>query len=185
MKKHKTYILTILINLFIFYFAIIYIKKSPLGNHVLGISDGIAQFKPMIYDLIMKIKTGTLEMYSFNNGLGNPFIFNFLYYTGSPINLIGLLFNNPDSIYLAIITLKIILASITMTFYTSKKTDRKDVIIISSISYVFCTWFIVYYFYLAWVDIFFIFPLFQYGLEKNIDSNKISYCIILARKFKI
>ena len=61
----------------------------------------------------MNIKNGTLELYSFNNGLGNPFIFNFSYYLISPVNFIGLLFNNGDLMYLAVILVKLAISAIT------------------------------------------------------------------------
>ena len=40
------------------------------------------------------------------------------------------------------------------------------------LSYVFSSWYFAYYYYLPWLDIFLIFPLFQYGLEKLLNEKK-------------
>lgn len=175
MKKknnYSIYIINILIVIAIFIIAMILNKLSPFGNKMFSISDSIAIFKPKLFDLIYKIKTNTILNYSFNTGLGTPLIFDIIYLTGSPINFIALLFKNPDSMYLSATLLKLVIASITMTFYTSKKTDNKYVITIATICYVFSSWMITYYYYLPWLDIFMIFPLFQYGLEQLLDNHK-------------
>ena len=184
MKNKKVYFINIILVLSIFIITMLVCKVSPFGNNLLGYSDGIFQFKPMLYDLIMKIKTGILESYSFNNGLGNPLIFNMLYYLASPVNYVALLFNTPDGMYLSVLLVKMVIASITMTFYVSKKTDKTDVIIIATLSYIFCNWFLVYYYYFTWLDCFMIFPLYMYGLEEVIN-NKISYIYIFSLAYMI
>ena len=97
--------------------------------------------------------------YSFNNALGNPTIFNYLYYLASPINLLLLPFNNPNIIYLLCILIKIVISSITATFYGMKKTSNKLISIIIGISYTYSGWFLAYYFHIMWLDAFMIFPL--------------------------
>ncbi len=184
MKKLRIYLINIILIISIFLLVLYAKGVSPFGNNILGLSDGVYQFKPMLYDFIMKIKYGILESYSFNNGLGNPTIFNILYYLASPVNLIALLFNKPDTMYLAVILVKISIATISMTFYVSHKTDKKEVIIISTISYIFCTWFLIYYYYLTWIDAFMIFPLYQYGLEQ-IVNKKVSYIYIFSLAYMI
>ena len=183
-KNCKIYFINIVVCIFIFLLILIINKISPFGNHMLGISDAPLQFKPMLYSLIMRIRTGTLLNYTFSNGLGNATMFDFLYYIASPINIIALLFKSPDMMYLSATLIKIIMAAICMTFYTKKKTDNNYTIFISTISYVFCTWFIAYYYYLPWLDIFLIFPLFQYGLEKLLDDHKY-YIYILCLSYMI
>ena len=186
MKKENTriYIINILFTLLIAGICLKINKIYPFGDKVFGKSDGIHQFQPMIYDFIMKIKTGTFSIYSFNNSLGNPFVFNWIYYFSSPINFIALLCQRNDSMNLLIIIVKMVIATISMTYYTSKKTDNIKALIIAPISYVFSTWFLVYYYYLAWVDLFMVFPLFQYGLEQIIDNKK-SYIYIFSLSYMI
>lgn len=149
---------------------------------MLGTSDAPVQFKPMLYSLIMRMRTGTLLNYSFNNGLGNATIFDFLYYIASPLNMIAIFFKSPDMMYFSATLIKIVIATICMTFYTKKKTDNNYVIFIATISYVYCTWFIAYYYYLPWLDIFLMFPLYQYGLEKLLNEHNY-YVYILTLSY--
>ena len=179
LKNTHPYIINSLIIIIILLLTLIISNTSPFGNNILGKSDAIVQFKPMLYDLIMGIKTNTLEGFSFNNGLGNPTIFNFLYYLASPFNLIALLFNNPDKMYLSTIVFKTAIASLTMTMYLKKKTNNFFITIIGTISYVFSNWYLAYYFYLPWLDIIMLFPLFQLGLEKLL-TNKEPYTYIFS-----
>ncbi len=172
LKNKKMYIINALTCVLIFLLILAIKRTSPFGNYMLGTSDAPVQFKPMLYSLISNIKTGTLLNYTFNNGLGNATIFNFLYYIASPLNLIALMFKSPDMMYLSATLIKIIIATLSMTFYTKKKTDNNFVVFIAAISYVFCTWFLAYYYYLPWLDIFLMFPLFQYGLEKLLNEHK-------------
>ncbi len=171
-KKLIPYLINSLIVITIFIIVLLITKTSPFGNNILGKADAITQYKPMLYNFIMSIKKGTFTIYSFNNGLGNSFLFTFIYYLSSPINLIALLFNKPDSMFLAVIITKLILTTVNITFYTNKKTNKPFVSLIASISYIFSSWFIAYYYNIMWLDAFMIFPLFQYGIEKLTDHNQ-------------
>lgn len=178
LKRIIPYIINTLISLSIFLLILIITNTSPFGGHILGKSDAIVQFKPMLFDFIMGLKTNTLEVFSFNNGLGNPIIFNYLYYLSSPLNLIAILFKTPDAMYLSTLLLKIALATITSTFYFKNKTNNNLISTIGSLTYVFSSWFITYYYYLPWLDIFLIFPLFQYGLEELLNNKKYNIYIL-------
>lgn len=171
LKTLKPYITNVLLVVSIFLLTLMICDVSPFGDTILGKSDAVAQYKPMLYNYIMNIKNGTFELYSFNNGLGNPFIFNFTYYLISPVNFIGLLFNNGDVMYLAVIIVKIAIAAITTTYYTKKHGCSNIASTIAAISYVFSSWFLAYYYNIMWLDLFMIFPLFQYYLE-NLTKNK-------------
>ena len=176
-KKYRIYVINIFlaISIFLFYCAIT--KTYPFGPRVLGVSDGIAQFKPMIFDIFSKIKMGTMGTYSFNNGLGNPFIFNILYYVSSPLNVICLLLKSSNSMYFWLLLIKIALTSLHTTIYAKSKTSKNTIIIIATISYCYCGWFLTYYYYNSFVDIFMMFPLFQYGLEKMFNKKKVGVYI--------
>lgn len=178
LKKLIPYIINISITLCIFIIVLLITNTSPFGTDVLGKSDGIVIFKPMLYDFIMGLKTNTLEVFSFNNGLGNPTIFNYLYHLASPLNLIAIFFKTPDAMYLSTIILKLTLASITSTFYFKKKTNNNLLSTLGSLTYVFSSWLITYYYYMPWLDIFLIFPLFQYGLEELLNNKKYNIYIL-------
>lgn len=172
-KQLKPYIINTLTIIAIFILTLIITKTSPFGTQAIGKSDAIAQYKPMLYNFIMSLKNGILELYSFNNGLGNPFLFNYTYYLISPLNLIALLFKNGDIMYLSVIIIKIIFTSIFTTFYAKKHNCTNFISFIATLSYVFSSWFLAYYYNIMWLDTFMIFPLFQYGLEQLIKENKI------------
>jgi len=73
------YIFNIILIISIFLLVLIIKDISPFGDKLLGKGDALVQYKPMLYDFIMGIKKGTLEAYSFNNALGNSYMFNFVY----------------------------------------------------------------------------------------------------------
>lgn len=180
-SKITWYVLNAILVVAVFIIALVLTKTSPFGNNILGKSDAINQYKPMLYNFIMKIKSGTLELYSFNNALGNSILFNYVYYLISPLNFIALFFNNVDLMFLSTILIKMILASITMTFYVNKKGASNFVTSIAVISYVFSGWFFAYWYNIMWLDTFALFPLFQYALEKCLKDNKyILYIFVLA-----
>ena len=156
-------------------------KYRAYGNYILGKSDAIIQYKPMLYDFITKLREGTLLSYSFNNGLGLPTTFNYLYYLSSPFNLIAIFFKSPDGMYLSTIILKLIIGSICMTSYVKTKTNNNLIIFLATITYLFSGWFLAYYFFLTWLDVFIFFPLYQKGLESLLDNKKSTlYIIALA-----
>ena len=174
LKKFRPYLLNSLLIIGLFCLILIISKSAPFGSKLaIGKSDAIYQYKPMLYNFIMRLKTGTLLQYTFNNGLGNSFFFNFAYYLTSPLNLIAIFFNNPDIMYLSVILIKVFLTVIFCTFYAKKKGCSDLTSFIVAISYVFSSWFMVYYYNIMWLDTFMIFPLFQYGLEKLINEKRI------------
>ncbi len=180
-KKYKIYLINIFVVLGMFLLILLIGKVSPFGTNILGKSDSIAEFKPMLFNFITKLRTGTLLNYSFNNGLGNPFIFDFIYHLASPLNLIAIFFKSPDEMFLSTIMLKLMVGSIIMTYYVSTKTNNKYIIFIATISYMFSSWMVTYYYYLPWLDVFILFPLLQIGLDKLFDKNKPTiYIVALA-----
>ena len=183
-KKFLPYLINASICIAIFLISLYICDIFPFGDITIGKSDALVQFKPMLYNFIMELKTKTIELYSFNNGLGNPFTFNFLYYLSSPLNLIALFFKDANSMYLSAILIKLIIASFIMTFYAKKKTNNNFFTTIITITYIFSSWFIAYYYYLPWLDIFMIFPLFNYGLEKILNQEK-PYIYIFSLSYAI
>jgi uncharacterized membrane protein YfhO len=65
-----------------------------------------------------------------------------------------------------------------MTYYAKSKTDNNYIIFISTISYLFCSWFLAYYFFLTWLDILVLLPLYQKGLEDLLDKKKVNMYIL-------
>ena len=169
----KPYIFNIILTIGIFLIELFIKKMFPFGPYVYATNDAFYQYQPMIYNFLTNIKEGILSNYSFVTSLGGSFIFNYVYYLSSPLNLIALPFNDPNAMFIVIIMAKLIITSITATFYTLKRTNNKLLSTIVAISYTFSAWFLAYGINIMWVDAFMIFPLFQYGLERLLKDNKI------------
>lgn len=170
-KKILPYLFNTILVISIFILTLIITKTIPFGTNTLGKGDAIVQYKPMLYNFIMSIKTNTLSSFSFNNGLGNPTLFNYLYYLASPLNLVAYFFNNADTMYLSTIIIKLIFTSLNVTFYSKSKSNSNLIACLATLSYTFCGWFLAYYYHLSWLDTFMIFPIFQYGLERLINNQ--------------
>lgn len=169
----KPYVINIILTIAIFLIQLFVKKLFPFGPYVFATNDAFYQYQPMIYNFLTSIKEGILSNYSFITGLGGSFIFNYVYYLSSPINLVALPFDNPNAIFIVIIMAKLVITSITTTFYTLKRTNNKLLSTIVAISYAFSAWFLAYGINIMWLDAFMMFPLFQYGLEKLLNENKI------------
>ncbi len=175
------YLFNVLLVIAIFIAVLVIKDVAPFGNNLLGKNDAFVQFKPMLYDFIMGLKTGTLEAYSFNNALGNSYMFNFVYYLISPFNLIAMLFKDADMMFLSVVLIKMMVASLAMTFYAKKKGASNFVTTIATIGYIFSGWFLAYWYNIMWLDTFALFPLFQYALDKLLKENKcLLYIFVLA-----
>ena len=145
------FIVAVLVS-FIFFLSLRIMNVFPFGNIELAKCDGLYQYKAILYNFVMSIKEGTIKSFNFFNGLGNPTIFNYLYYLASPINLVGIFFNNPDSIYLSVIFVKTLFTSICALFYFRKRLNNNIFSLICSLSYTFCGWYLAYYFNMMWLD---------------------------------
>jgi uncharacterized membrane protein YfhO len=169
----KPYIFNIILTIGIFLIELFIKKMFPFGPYTYATNDAFYQYQPMIYNFLTSIKEGILSNYSFVTSLGGSFIFNFVYYLSSPLNLVALPFNDPNAMFIIIIMAKLTITSITATFYTLKRTNNKLLSTVVAISYTFSAWFLAYGINIMWVDAFMIFPLFQYGLEQLLKENKI------------
>ena len=178
-KEKKVYIFNIAIILTIFFISLYLMDIFPFGQYSFTYSDAKTQYQPMLYNFIEKLRTGLLENYSFNNGFGAPTIFNYVYYLSSPINFLGILFKSPNSMYFALTIIRMIIGTIIITFYIKSKTKNNFISTLGSIAYIFSGWFITYFTFSIWLDIFFVFPLFQYSLENLMEKGKCKLYIIL------
>lgn len=172
LKRISPYIISILIAVSIFFISLYINKIAPFGKYTLAKNDAFYQYEPMLFNFIKSIQEGNLSMFSFLNGLGNSFLFNYSYYLSSPLNILLLPFKSANTMFIAIITIKIIITAITTTFYALKKTNNKLISILISTAYIFSAWFLAYNQTIMWLDAFMMFPLFQYGLEKLLNENK-------------
>lgn len=171
--KYKNYIIVTFLATIIFLLFLKLNNIHPFGDISLSRTDSFAQYQPLLFNFIASIKNHTLYSYSFNIGLGTPLAFTYIYYLASPLNIIALLFNNINDMCFVLTLIRIILTSIFAKFYLSKKIENEPISNIAALTYTFSGWLATYYDQYIWLDIFMIFPLFQYSLEKLIKEKKI------------
>ena len=182
-KKYNYLFITALCA-FIIIGVIFYLQEvAPVGKHSLLTVDFFHQYGPMMGELWTRVKNGSSLIYSFNMGLGLPFLRNFFNYLSSPFNIILFLFAKKDLLtsYSIIIGLKAVAASVTMAIFLSKKLDNKYLTIPLSLVYAFSAYFGAYYWNIMWLDGIVMLPLITIGIEKLIDDDKaIFYIVSLA-----
>lgn len=177
MKKKDLFRL-ILCVLGIFLITMLINGIYPFGSNDLAISDAAAQYEPFLYDYITRLKSFSYYNYSFMNFLGNPAMFNFVYYLASPLNLIAMLFSDYRLMFLSVVIIKLIVASLSSYYFFSKYDSMAA--IIASLCYVYSGWFLAYYFNIMWLDGFMMFPLLVIGVQNILKNNPAIYILTLS-----
>ncbi len=184
LKNNNWLILTLILSTIAI--SVIYILQriAPFGNNSMLDVDFYHQYGPLLNELYDRVKAGKSLLYSFNTGLGIPFYRNFLNYLSSPFNVILFLFKKENIVmaFSVIIALKVIFASLTMSFYLKKTFNRSGALAsIFAIFYAFSGYFCAYYWNIMWLDGMVFLPLIAYGINKIIDDKKpLFYIISLA-----
>lgn len=159
----------------------------PFGDKTIYRMDLYHQYGPLFSELYDRIVGNESLMYSWNAGLGLPFIGNFYNYLSSPLSLIILFFGHKNTFeaVATIIAIKAILASMSMANYLRKSQKVNSPMICAfGILYAFSGYFIAYYWNVMWIDAMYILPFVVLGIERIIDKGKsgtylaaLVYCI--------
>ena len=157
--------------------SIIYVLNdvTPFGDISLLQIDFYHQYGPMLGELYDRVHHFSSLIYSFTMGLGLPVFRNFLNYMSSPLNIIMFFFKRKDLLtsFSVIIGLKVIITSVTMVYYLSKKYKTTELYLIPfGLIYAFSAYFAAYYWNLMWIDGMLYLPLITLGIEKIIDTGK-------------
>lgn len=146
----------------------------PFGETTILRMDLYHQYGPLFaefYDRVTQLKS---FLYSWQTGLGSPFLGNFFNYLSSPTAIIMLLLgheNMPEAIAGMIIT-KAALAAASFTYYLKKSQDRHDFTTAAfGVLYSMCGYFIAYYWNVMWIDAMVYFPLVILGIENIINKR--------------
>ncbi|MBR3819021.1 MAG: YfhO family protein [Clostridia bacterium] len=146
----------------------------PFGETTILRMDLYHQYGPLFaefYDRVTQLKS---FLYSWQTGLGSPFLGNFFNYLSSPTAIIMLLLgheNMPEAIAGMIIT-KAALAAAAFTYYLKKSQDRHDFTTAAfGVLYSMCGYFIAYYWNVMWIDAMVYFPLVILGIENIINKR--------------
>ncbi len=152
----------------------------PFGGVTILRMDLYHQYGPLFaefYDRVTNLKS---FLYSWQTGLGSPFLGNFFNYLSSPTGIIMLLLgheNMPEAIAGMILT-KAALAAAAFTYYLKKSQGRHDFTTAAfGILYAMCGYFIAYYWNVMWIDAMVYFPFVIYGIERIINKRKPSVYI--------
>ncbi|MBO5409848.1 MAG: YfhO family protein [Clostridia bacterium] len=146
----------------------------PFGESTILRMDLYHQYGPLfaeLYDRVINLKS---FLYSWQTGLGSPFLGNFFNYLSSPSAIIMLLLgheNMPEAIAGMIIT-KAALAAASFTYYIKKSRGRHDFSSAAfGILYAMCGYFVAYYWNVMWIDTMVYFPLVILGIENIINKR--------------
>lgn len=156
----------------------------PFGNTTILRMDLYHQYGPLFAELYERVTNLKSLIYSWNSGLGSPFLGNYFNYLSSPTGIIMLILghkNMPEAIAGMILT-KSALAAGAFTFYLKKSKHKHDFSTAGfGILYALCGYFVAYYWNVMWIDSMVFFPFVIYGIERIIDRRKPSvYIVFLA-----
>lgn len=147
----------------------------PFSNQLLFPGDLASQYTPFLHLLQEAITHPSEWLYSFHNGFGSSTLSLMSYYLTSPFNL--LFFIIPSSALfegvMGLIVLKIVLSSLTMSFYLQYQrhcTGWRNAILSSS--YALCGFVALYFYNILWMDVMIFFPLVVAGLERYIMQHR-------------
>ncbi len=146
----------------------------PFGEKTILRMDLYHQYGPLFAELYDRVTNLKSFFYSWQTGLGSPFMGNFYNYLSSPSMLFMLLFgheNMPEAIA-SMIVAKAALAAAAFTFYLKKSHNRHDFSSAAfGILYAMCGYFVAYYWNVMWIDTMVYFPLIILGIENIINKR--------------
>lgn len=159
----------------------------PFGDRTIYRMDLYHQYGPLFSELYDRLTGGESLIYSWNAGLGLPFLGNFYNYLSSPLSLIILLFGHKNTFeaVATLIAVKSVLSAMSMANYLKKSQKVNSPMICAfGILYAFSGYFIAYYWNVMWIDAMYVFPFVVLGIERIIDKGKsgtyllaLVYCI--------
>lgn len=159
----------------------------PFGDRTVYRMDLYHQYGPLFSELYDRLTSGESLIYSWNSGMGLPFIGNFYNYLSSPLSFIVLLFGHKNTFeaVATLIAIKAVLSAMSIANYLKKSQKLNSPLICAfGILYAFSGFFIAYYWNVMWIDAMYILPFVVLGIERIIDKGKsglylisLVYCI--------
>ena len=146
----------------------------PFGKFSVLMSDLSAQYAPNLIAYKNQLLQGNLQ-YSSLISFGKNTFGLFAYYLSSPLNLITFLFPTTmiSEAIMALIVVKLSLASALMTFFLQKRHHTKSrYAVVFGIAYAFCSYAVVFMIHIMWMDGFFFLPLLLYCIEQYLEDQR-------------
>ena len=146
--------------------AMIATSQYPFGDNAIIYSDCLFQYYPFFLELRDAIRSGSGLQWSWALGMGTDYIGLIAYYCTSPLYWPSILM--PQSWLLTYFCLlpaiKVSLASLSMAFFLTKFTSRGDKALpLFSAIYGLCSWSLIFFINIMWVDILIMLPLVTWG----------------------
>lgn len=176
LKENKHVLISGLASLFVIMIVYLCFEIIPFGDKTIYRMDLYHQYGPLFSELYDRISERKTFIYSWNSGLGSSFLGNFYNYLSSPISLIILIFGHENTFeaIAAMIAIKAVLSSMSMSYYLKVTQKRNDYSISAfGVLYAFCAYFIAYYWNVMWIDSLYILPFIILGIERIIDTGKV------------
>lgn len=186
-KERAVYLLSFLLPLIMLVAILISKHVFPFGNKCILRTDFYHQYLPFHAELQNKLKNMESLLYTYKVGLGTNFITLFAYYLACPLNILLVLVGDKYVLEFitVVLTLKIALSGLTMSYYLVKRYDTNSFIVIFfSIFYAMSGYVGAYYWNIMWMDNIVLFPLLMLGFE-NVQNGKKPYLYIITLAFSI
>jgi uncharacterized membrane protein YfhO len=165
---------------------IIYVKLGiyPFGGSMIVKSDLYQQILPFLEEMKDRIVNRRSLFYSWEGGLGKPYLPQMAYYSISPVNLLIFLFPKEYMTEAAalIILIKVALSASTFNLFLKNAFNKNDIFTcVFSLFYAFMAFVTCYYIIIMWLDAIILLPLVVLGIENIIKKDKhLLYCISLS-----
>ncbi|MCH5300916.1 MAG: YfhO family protein [Ruminococcus sp.] len=182
--KNRYILMSFLIPFIIMTVAFGIMKVSPFGDKQILVTDLWHQYYPFLADYQDKLKAGESLFYSWSVGAGTNYFALGSYYLASPMNFLSVFIRNEwlrEFLAFSVVT-KIALAGMFMSIflrYTFKKNDYS--LLMFSILFSVCSFFMGYYWNTIWLDTVALTPLVAMGTVALLREGKFKvYVITLA-----
>lgn len=182
--KNRYILLSFFIPFIIMTVAFAIMAVSPFGDKQILVTDLWHQYFPFLADYQEKLKAGESLFYTWSVGAGTNYFALGSYYLASPMNFLSVFIPNEwlrEFLAFSVVT-KIALAGMFMSLflrYTFKKNDYS--LLMFSILFSFCSFFMGYYWNTIWLDTVALTPLVAMGTVALLREGKFKlYVITLA-----
>lgn len=176
----------------------VYVQVALLSVLILSLMSAVSSFWPfgdntyIMVDLrgqyvgFFEYYSGLFEgrhtfPYTFTSLQGTEMYSVFMYYLMSPFNLLFLIFKG-DLVYEGVMVmwwLKTITIAFSATYYLSKKSDNRLLVIILSLAYAFCGYVLAYKLNIMWLDALYVLPVLTYTIDRGIDERKWGWYLVV------
>lgn len=179
--ENRYILLSFLIPFVIMTVAFGIMKVSPFGDQQILVTDLWHQYFPFLADYQEKLKTGESLFYTWSVGGGTNYFALASYYLASPMNILSVFIPSEwlrEFLMFSVVT-KIALGGMFMAMflrYTFKKNDYS--LIMFSVCFAVCAFFMGYYWNTIWLDTVALTPLVAMGTVALLREGKFKLFVI-------